>query len=226
MLGFSFFEIFLFSFVLGLGGAVSPGPVSAAIISLAPRQGWRVGPLVALGHSLLELLVVGLIAFGMQRFLSQTIFQIAISFIGGLLLIFMGTSMLIDLRRGKMHLPRAKDKREKTRTQKIVWLGVASTLANPFWFAWWITVPTSYLAQEAALETLPLAAFYLGHISADFAWDSSLASFVAGERPWMNNNVYRFIIAISGAFLVYLGGSFLLEGQRLIEISQVYSSIT
>ena len=213
------FEIFLFSFVLGLGGAVSPGPVSTAIISLAPRQGWRVGPLIALGHSLLELLVVVLIAFGLQRFLSQTIFQIAISFLGGLLLIYMGTSMLNDLRQGKMRLPKESDKGEHNEIRKIVWLGVATTLANPFWFAWWITVPTSYLAQTAALETLPLAAFYLGHISADFAWDSSLASFVASERPWMNDNVYGIIIAASGLFLVNLGASFLLEGLRLLAIS-------
>jgi threonine/homoserine/homoserine lactone efflux protein len=218
MLGNSFFEIFLFSFVLGLGGAVSPGPVSTAIISQAPRQGWRVGPLIALGHSLLELLVVVLIAFGLQRFLSQSIFQIAISFLGGLLLIFLGTSMLIDLRRGKIRLPNKNESGEQSKIRKVVWLGVATTLANPFWFAWWITVPTSYLAQAGALEALPLAAFYLGHISADFAWDSSLASFVAGERPWMNDKLYGLIIAVSGLFLVYLGASFLIEGFRLIGV--------
>ena len=216
MTGNSFFEIFVFSLVLGFGGAVSPGPVSTAIVSRAPRQGIRVGPLVALGHATLELLMVGVIAFGLQRVLSQNNVQIAVSLLGGLLLIFMGAKMLLDLRKGGMRLPKAEDASEQSRTSQLVWLGIATTLANPFWFAWWISVPSSYLAQVSALGLLPLAAFYLGHITADFAWDSALAAFVGGGRRWMSDNIYGLIIVASGAFLLYLGVSFIREGLRLL----------
>lgn len=216
MTGNSFLEIFVFSLVLGFGGAVSPGPVSTAIVSRAPRQGIRVGPLVALGHAALELLMVAVIAFGLQRVLSQNNVQIAVSLLGGLLLVFMGAKMLLDLRTGGMRLPQADDALEQSRTSQLVWLGIATTLANPFWFAWWISVPSSYLAQVSALGLLPLGAFYLGHITADFAWDSALAAFVGGGRRWMSDNVYGGIIAASGAFLLYLGVSFILEGLRLL----------
>lgn len=215
----SFLQIFVFSLLLGFGGAVSPGPVSTAIVSQAPRQGARVGPLVALGHSILELLMVAMIAFGLQRALSQSNVQIAVSLAGGVLLLFMGAKMLIDLRKGGMQLPQADDVSEQSKASQLVWLGMATTLANPFWFAWWISVPSSYLAQVGALGLLPLAAFYLGHISADFAWDSTLAVFVGGGSRWMSDKVYGLIIAVSGAFLLYLGVSFFLEGLRLLEFA-------
>ncbi|MEK6587657.1 MAG: LysE family transporter, partial [Chloroflexota bacterium] len=61
----SLLAIFVFSFVVTFGAVVSPGPVTAAILSESPRQGWKVGPLIAGGHSLLELLMVILIALGL-----------------------------------------------------------------------------------------------------------------------------------------------------------------
>ena len=116
----SLLEIFIFSFVLGLGGAVSPGPVSTAIISRAPRQGIRVGPLVALGHAILELLMVVVIAFGLQRALSQSNVQIAVSLAGGMLLVFMGAKMYLDLRKGGMRLAQVDDVSEQSKTGQLV----------------------------------------------------------------------------------------------------------
>ena len=57
--------VFVFSFLLALGAVISPGPVSTAIVSQAPRRGWQVGPLLATGHSLMELLIVLLVTVGL-----------------------------------------------------------------------------------------------------------------------------------------------------------------
>ncbi len=50
--------LFVFSFVVGFGAVVTPGPVSTAIVSESARRGFIVGPLVATGHSLSELIMV------------------------------------------------------------------------------------------------------------------------------------------------------------------------
>lgn len=212
----SFFTIFVFSFILGIGAVVTPGPVSTAIVSQAPRQGWRVGPLVALGHAFLELIMVMAIAFGFQRILGQANVRIGVALFGGLLLFAMGLRMLAGVLKGQMRLPKAEGKADRKAMSQLVRLGMVTTLANPFWFAWWITVPPSYLAQVSSLGTLPLAAFYLGHISADFVWDSALASLVGGGRRWMNDRSYAAIIALCGSFFVYLGVVFSLEGIELL----------
>jgi threonine/homoserine/homoserine lactone efflux protein len=216
MLETSLLEIFFFSFLLALGGAISPGPVTTTIVNLAVRQGWHVGPLIALGHSLLELIVVGAIALGLQTLMTQASVQIFISIIGGLILLYLGMQTLFNVQNEE--LP-ASDENWDTSTKKssqLILLVAATTLANPFWFAWWISVPQSYLAQVNALEIFPLAAFYLGHISADFAWDSGLAAAVATGRKWMTNRVYQTILSLSGAFLVYLGFSFIRNGWDLL----------
>jgi threonine/homoserine/homoserine lactone efflux protein len=62
-------------------------------------------------------------------------------------------------------------------------------------------------------------AFYLGHISADFAWISGLAAAVATGRKWMTNRLYQVILSVSGAFLLYLGITFLVNGWTLLTSS-------
>ena len=56
--------IFGTSFVVGLLGAMSPGPLLAFNIREAARIGVRAGPYVSAGHAALELLVVLLLAVG------------------------------------------------------------------------------------------------------------------------------------------------------------------
>jgi threonine/homoserine/homoserine lactone efflux protein len=89
-------------------------------------------------------------------------------------------------------------------------------LSNPFWYAWWVTVAAGYLAQAHAFGLAAVAAFYLGHISADYTWDTALSTIVGGSRRWMKGNVYRALIALSGAFFVYLGGVFLMQAVALL----------
>jgi threonine/homoserine/homoserine lactone efflux protein len=208
--------IFVFSFILAIGAVMSPGPVAAAIVSQAPRQGWRVGPLLAFGHSLLELLIVALIAFGLQSLLAHPAIQIAIALLGGALLIWMGGTTLLKLSRGQLRLPLPGDRSAPMSAAQLVRLGMIATLVNPFWYAWWITVPPSYLAQSRALGLLPLVAFYLGHISADFAWDTILSSALGGGRPWISQRVYAAINALCGLFFIYLGASFAVHGVQLL----------
>jgi threonine/homoserine/homoserine lactone efflux protein len=42
--------LFAFSFVVGFGAVITPGPISTAIVSESTRRGFVVGPLVAAGH--------------------------------------------------------------------------------------------------------------------------------------------------------------------------------
>ena len=74
----------------------------------------------------------------------------------------------------------------------------------------------NYLVELNAVLPVSIAAFYFGHISADFAWDSMLSGIVAGGRRWITDGVYRSIIFICGAFFLYLGLKFLVQGITLL----------
>ena len=208
----SIFVIFAFSFALALGAVVSPGPVSAAIVTQAPRRGWIVGPLVATGHSILELIIVVLIAYGLTTTQAHVGIRSMIALVGGLLLLWMGASMIRDVWRKRVQISRDNEDKDTMSNLQLVGLGMVTTLSNPFWYAWWITVAAGYLAQAQNLSAAAVGAFFLGHISADYAWDTLLSTVIGSGRNWITPKVYAFLILVCGGFLVYLGVVFLLEG--------------
>lgn len=213
----SFLSILVFSFVLAIGAVMSPGPVSTAIISQAPRGGWRIGPLITFGHAILELLMVLALAFGLQSILALPAVETLIALLGGALLIWMGLSMLLGLRRGRSPIENAAEDEQRKTARRVVWLGVLATISNPFWFAWWVSVPPSYLSQAGELGVFALSAFFIGHISADFAWNSFLAAAAGGSRRWISDRVYRMILGACALFFVYLGLTFLEAGISLVQ---------
>jgi threonine/homoserine/homoserine lactone efflux protein len=208
----SLLAVFLFSFVVGFGAVISPGPVSAAIVSQSPQRGWFTGTLVATGHSFLELLIVLLIAFGLSAGMARPEVQTVIAILGGVLLLWMGGKMALDAWRGVTHLPRDSSDAASMGRWQLVSLGMFATISNPFWYAWWVTVAPGYLSRARALGIAALLAFYIGHISADYLWDTFLSVVVGGGRRWMTDRVYKGIILISGAFLIYFGAVFLHQG--------------
>jgi threonine/homoserine/homoserine lactone efflux protein len=201
--------VFVFSFVVTFGAVISPGPVSAAILSESPRQGWRVGPMVASGHSALELIMVVLITIGLATGMASPIARTVIGVLGGLTLLFIGGSYVLASLRGTIRLPDTDERGTPRSYLALFLLGLVTTLSNPFWYVWWVTVAAGYLAQAQALGTLTVVAFYVGHISADFAWDTFLSATASTGSRILTDRRYRALIFLTGGFMIYLGGLFL-----------------
>ena len=202
--------LFAFSFVVGFGAVVTPGPISTAIVSESTRRGFVVGPLVATGHVLLEFLMLLLLALGVSAGLRTPSLIAVVSLLGGALLLWMGGGMIWGALRGRLALPRPGADVKLLSNRQLLGLGVAATLVNPFWYGWWLTVGASYLAipPVRALGAWGLLAFYFGHISGDYLWDCVLSSVVGGGRRWLTDRFYKWVIVACGAYLVYLGGVF------------------
>jgi threonine/homoserine/homoserine lactone efflux protein len=210
----SLLAIFTFAFAVSIGAVVSPGPVSAAIISESPRKGWKVGPLVATGHVLLELIFIILISMGLSAGLAQGGVQNIISIGGAILLFYMGGSYLAMVFRGKAKLPPPEKTETTTQGVGLVFLGILTTISNPFWYAWWATVVPGYLGEILEINLITIAVFYLGHISVDLLWDTILSVVIASGKRWLSDRTYAMLILITGAFMMYLGVVFLLNGLK------------
>ena len=211
MLTEGFISLIVTSFVISFGAVVSPGPVSAAIISETPRRGWIVGPLVALGHTALELVMIVVIGLGLTTDLSAGLLR-GISIAGGLVLLAIGASYIrsaADADATVMDLDNAEQDRRSS-TLSLIGLGMATTLSNPFWYVWWFTVVVGIFADRGETGAGAMVVFYLAHISVDFAWDTLLALLGAGGSRWMSRNAYRILIGVTGAFMAYIGVTFLL----------------
>lgn len=197
---------------MAIGAVLSPGLVTTAIISQSPRLGWVTGPLVSIGHALLELLMVLLITLGLSSVLGAPAVQTAIALMGGLLLVWMGGGMLIGALKGKMRLPQGDLDQARLDYPRMLTLGMTASITNPFWYAWWMTAAAVYLLQAKALGFLPVAGFYFGHISADFLWNTTLSTVVGSGKKFITDRFYAMLINVCGLFLLHLAVRFLMSG--------------
>jgi threonine/homoserine/homoserine lactone efflux protein len=203
--------LFAYSFAIAIGPVISPGPISTTIVAEGARRGFRAGPLVATGHALVELVMVVALALGMGHVLDQPVLAAGVGILGGLFLLWLGGSMGWGALRGKPTLPQAPAEGAEA-GRSLLALGVGATLANPFWYVWWIGVGGGYVLSTWEEGPLALAAFYLGHIAADYTWDTLLATVVASGRSWLTDKAYRVLLVVCGVFLVYTGLRFIWTG--------------
>jgi threonine/homoserine/homoserine lactone efflux protein len=99
--------IFGTSFVVGLSGALAPGPLFTLTVRETLRRGFWAGPVVSAGHAVIELaLVIGL-AVGLERFLAdEGPATTAVALAGGAFLLWMGYGMLRSAPRQSLSLRR------------------------------------------------------------------------------------------------------------------------
>ena len=149
--------------------------------------------------------MVTLITFGLATVMSTPLASTIIGLLGGLTLLVIGGSYIYAAARSSIRLPEPEEASKPRSYPALFGLGVATTLANPFWYVWWGTVAAGYLAQAQAIGIATLAAFYLGHISADFAWDTFLSASASAGRRILTDQRYRALILLTGGFMIYLG---------------------
>lgn len=212
--------IFGSSFLVSLTGALSPGPLTTLAVREGARRGFWAGPLLAVGHGAIELVLVIGVAKGLDRALDEEEAAIAIAWVGGLFLLWLGWRTLStapgrelrigdpNIREGEPHLkaPLAIS------ALPLVVAGVAVSISNPFWVVWWATVGTAYIAESLEQGVAGLASFYSAHILTDLAWLSFVAFLLASGRRFLSSRAYKWVLTACGIFLLALGGWFLASG--------------
>jgi len=206
--------IFATSFVVGLSGAMSPGPLLALDLREAAGRGFWAGPLITLGHGLLEMAVVVALALGLSQALDQRPLVAAIGVVGGLFLVWLGVRMV--RRPAELPLAPASEGAGIGAGRGLVLAGVLVSVSNPYWALWWATIGASYMVWSLGSGVVGLASFYGGHVLADLAWFSLVSFAVASGRRLMSRAVHRGVSVACGAFLVLLGLSFIASGSGLL----------
>ena len=200
----SLWGIFVTSFIVALSGAFMPGPMLTVTISQAATRGWIVGPLVVLGHGILELSLVVAIAYGLGQFLAKASVIGTIGVVGGIVLLWMGWSMVRNARKVSLVLEGKKG----TVSLHPVWAGILSSLSNPYWTVWWATIGLSYIAFSMKYGALGISFFFTGHILADLVWYAFVAAVIYFGKRWVGDRGFRAVIALCGILLLIFGAYF------------------
>lgn len=212
--------LFITSFVIGLSGAMMPGPLLTVTISESASQGFRAGPLLVLGHSILEFLLMIAFVFGLNQIFSFPIVKGAIGLIGGTVLLWMGQGIFRRARRKNWRIELSSASNPLSSPQISFWkpvsAGLLASLANPYWILWWATVGASYIILSLEQGPMGIAFFYAGHISSDLVWYSIIAGLVASGRKFFNYKVYRGILLFCGTFLMLFAFYFLYTGLKFL----------
>lgn len=203
--------LFITAFIVGLSGAMMPGPLLSYTIAESARRGWTAGPLMVLGHGILELaLVIGIMA-GLSSFIQNQLISSGIALIGGAFLLYLGFSMSRQAARGEL-IPEGSGVGSEAKGMHPVLAGILISLSNPYWSVWWATIGLGYFTLALQSGGYGLAAFFTGHISADFLWYVMVAILVANGRRFLSRKAYNFILLACGLFLIGMGIYFICTG--------------
>ena len=231
--------LFATSFGVGFTGALMPGPLTTLAVRETMRRGFWAGPLLAAGHSLLELpLVIGL-ALGLNRFLDNDSVKGGIGIVGGIFLLWMGVHIIGALPKEAPALaplqangPDAacdgswrQSWKRSLATSNQSWpstalvlgaAGVLVSLSNPGFTAWWATAGTLLVRQGLDHGAAGVGSIYTGHILSDIVWLSLLGLLLSSGRRLMSGLVYRGVLAFCAFFLLALGAYFMASGLVLL----------
>jgi threonine/homoserine/homoserine lactone efflux protein len=197
------------SFAIAFSGALMPGPLLVATVDLSVRHGARSGPLLVLGHALLELALVGVLVAGLAPLLTSEPLLAAVGLLGAVLLWWMAFGMLrarsLDSLNGGFS------------GLHPVWAGVVLSIVNPYWAIWWATIGLGYIIASRRFGLVGLLAFFIAHVSADLLWYAAVSAAVARGRQLLSPRAFRglalscaALLILSGGFFAYVGVKFLL----------------
>ncbi len=189
--------VFATSLLLAFSGAMMPGPLLTATISESARRGALTGPLLILGHSILELAMVAALLFGLAPVLASDAVFAAIALAGAVVLFVMAAGMFRSL-------PALRIAWEERRSSSgpLLSAGILLSLSNPYWTIWWATIGLGYLLTCRSLGGAGVAAFFLGHVAGDFLWYSAVSLLVSRGRRLLSDRIYRGLIGLCASFLV------------------------
>ena len=174
-----------------------PGTLLTITVSESSQRGAIVGPLLILGHSILELTLVIALLLGLAPVFKQEWFFIVISFIGGGILLWMAIGMF----RALPSLSLAFDTTQ-TRRGNLVFTGILMSVVNPYWIIWWATIGLGYILHSKQFGLWGLFFFFIGHILADFAWYTVVSTAVGKGRAFFNDRMYKGLIGMCAGFLI------------------------
>ncbi len=180
---------------LGFAAGISPGPLSALVVTTALQRGVAAGVRVAIAPLLTDLPVVALSVLAVGAFPDQVLPYLATA--GGLFVIFLGVDTYRKSHRATFGQP-GSDPRDLRR-------GFITNILSPHPWLFWLGVGGPLLVSAWDRGAVPAAAFLVGFYGLLVGSKVFLAWGVAYGRGILSLSWYRRVLAASGGLLVVLG---------------------
>lgn len=207
--------IFVSSFFIGFSGAMMPGPLLGVAIDGSLKKGWTAGPVLVLGHGILEFFLLILMAFGLKDFFTKPVVAGFIGLFGGAYLAWMGYGMVKSGLQKSVSLEQA-GAGGNAGGKNLVLSGIVVSATNPYFILWWATTGMESVRLSSALGLLGVFCFFSGHILSDFTWYTAISLAFSRGRKLISAALYHRILIALGVFILLFACYFFVNGWLLL----------
>jgi len=204
-------------FGVGLSGAIAPGPLFTATIKDTLKYGPLSGPMICIGHLLVEIPIIIGLALGVSYVINIPIVRALIGVIGGIGLSYLGFQIVKERKKFEevsgstletVNIDRKKFKRNLIPPLKT---GFIFTILNPAMIIWWSTIGNSLVMRGLLIGFIGVFLLFIGHWFADVSWYTFLSVSISKGKKFISPRVYEITLLGCGIFLLSLGLYFLYE---------------
>ncbi|HOJ78235.1 MAG TPA: LysE family transporter [Bacillota bacterium] len=216
-------QLFIEAFIVGLSGALAPGPLLTYTIKTSYQKGFWVGPKVILGHALAETALITLLLLGFAKYLNNDTVKISLCLVGGLILALIGYDLIWKERKQSNNqyseeAAVSEVKQPKLTTMGPFFTGVFLSTINPYWMLWWAIIGLAYIERALRYGFFGVAVFFTGHILSDFIWYTLVSGSITFGSRLLSSRFYNKLLLICGLFMLFLAVSFIYDGLRHLAV--------
>ena len=211
--------IFGVALATGFSGAVVPGSLLVVVVRESVRSGWAAGPVMMIGHGILELIAIALLITGLIAFARAPRARGAIGLVGGVVLVCLGyQTFTLSGETGAAALRGwgGGGAHSGAPLLRLAWLGALMSMANPYWWLWWATIGTAHAGWAVKRGRLGGGVYFTGHILSDVLWYSAVSVALGAGRSLLSAGILRGIYMVCGVFLIGMGVVFIRAGVRML----------
>jgi len=194
---YDIFQMVFLGFVIGLTGALAPGPTLVATINASINGDWMTGLKVSLGHAIVELFIVILILLGLATIALP--YTSVIAGVGGIALIVFGGLTIMGSRKATL----SAFPNQPVSNPYVA--GLVTSAANPYFWIWWLSIGSAMVIAGLEGGLVLVIAFMFGHWTADTTWYTVVSTSVSRGRTVLSEPAYKKTIVICGIFLIFFG---------------------
>lgn len=195
---YDFLSMLVLGFVIGLTGALAPGPTLVATINASLAGDWTTGLKISVGHIVVETIIFLLIVLGLAT--AARPYTAAIAGIGGIALVIFGIMTLAGSRTASLAAVAPAGA-----AANPYMAGLLTSAANPYFWIWWLSVGSAMVIAGLEGGLVLAGVFMIGHWCADTGWYTFVSTGVSRGRTVLSDQTYHRVMAACGVFLVLFG---------------------
>ncbi len=199
--------ILLSVIVISFSGVMMPGLMFGVTLAKAVRSPLA-GVFMSLGHAVVEVPLILLMYFGFARFFQNSLVQLALTIVGGGMIIWLGITMFrarAELVTGAKDLP-----------GNAFTAGILTSLFNPFFLLWWATIGSMLIMKFLGFGITGLILFIVVHWSCDLLWLSFISITVYKTHSLWGRKFQVWLFSACSLLLIGFGTWYIISGIQLI----------